>query len=54
MGIDVEMFVKTREPVTPEQVRSWSYHMGSCFGSDSFWTGHEDKRPAMKVSPGSG
>lgn len=49
MGIDAEMFVRTKEPVTQEQVKSWAYHLGSSFGSNRFWIWHEDKRHCLQI-----
>lgn len=49
MGVDAEMFVRTKEHVTPEQVRSWAYHLGASFGPDRFWIWHEDKRHCLML-----
>jgi len=37
MGIDAEMFVRTREPITDEQIKQWNYQLGLIFGHDKFW-----------------
>lgn len=37
MGIDAEMFVRTKAKITKEQVRDLAYHLGSAFGADRFW-----------------
>lgn len=37
MGIDAEMFVRTKEQVTKEQVLNWAYEIGSAFGSKRFF-----------------
>ena len=37
MGIDAQMLIRTREPVSPEQVLKTAYKMCSAFWTDSFW-----------------
>lgn len=37
MGIDAEMFVRTKAKVTKEEVREWAYRLGEAFGPDNFW-----------------
>src|SRR5690348_13844539 len=37
MGVDCEMFVRTKTPVTPAQVRRWAYELVSAFGTDLLW-----------------
>lgn len=36
MGVDARMLVKTRAPVTADQVRDWAYHLASAFGPEKF------------------
>ena len=43
MGIDAEMFVRTREPITDEQVCQWSWELASAFGERKFWIWGRDK-----------
>jgi hypothetical protein len=37
MGIDAEMFVRTMEPRSEDEVKQIAYRLGASFGSDRFW-----------------
>jgi hypothetical protein len=37
VGIDAEMFIRTKEPVSDEQVKQWNYQLGLVFGHSKFW-----------------
>lgn len=45
MGVDAEMFVRTRENITPGQVRRWAYELGDAFYPEKFYryTDHDTK-----------
>lgn len=45
MGIDAEMFVRTRARITVDQVRDWAYRLGSTFGAESFWIFKREGEP---------
>lgn len=50
MGIDAEMFVRTRKPLTPRQIRNLSVDLCEAFGQEPFllmpgWTIAEDEDP---------
>lgn len=48
MGIDAEMFVRTRAPITEDFVRRLGYELGRSFGRDRFWisrAGQYDDQP---------
>lgn len=49
MGIDAEMFVRTRQPLTPEQVRILAFRLGETFGADSFYRDRENMRHHLVV-----
>lgn len=36
MGIDARMLVRTKTPVTDEQIRRWAYELGESFGHENF------------------
>jgi hypothetical protein len=51
MGIDAQMFIKTRTDVTPERLKSWSYIFGSAF-KYHLSIGYKDKiwhKPIEKI-----
>jgi hypothetical protein len=37
MGIDAEMFVRTKNKRTPQEVRKLAYKLAAAFGHESFW-----------------
>ena len=47
MGIDAEMFVRTRSKITEDDVRTLSYRMCDALGAEHFmiWQGDEDEDP---------
>jgi predicted RNA-binding Zn-ribbon protein involved in translation (DUF1610 family) len=44
MGIDAEMFVRTKAKVTAEEVREWAYRLGETFGPENFWIWKDERK----------
>lgn len=44
MGIDAEMFVRTKAKVTKEDVREFAYRLGEAFGPENFWIWKDEGR----------
>jgi hypothetical protein len=51
MGIDINMFVRTKEPVTETEVRKAAIDMCAVFGVDRFWLDRKNGRHALAVVP---
>lgn len=55
MGVDAEMFVRTKVKITEEQVRTLAYRMGEAFGHDNLWIfknpDHGESRHCMQIVP---
>lgn len=50
MGVDAEMFVRTRQPLMPEQVKLLAWEMGEAFGADRFWIFKEFDPPCRALA----
>lgn len=48
MGIDAEMFVRTKAKVTPDQARGWAVSAAQAFGHDRFWIFKREKTDLEK------
>lgn len=44
MGVDAEMFVRVRRPLTPKKVQRLAYEIASAFGPKSFFVSKEHGR----------
>lgn len=49
MGVDAEMFVKVRPPMTDRQVQRIAFEMAGAFGHEKFWIDREQNRRALTV-----
>lgn len=51
MGIDAEMLVRTKEPITNAEVLAWSRRLVASFGEEFFWFCHPRSDRAVHETP---